>query len=125
MWQTTGEYWTVTADMKLQLSGRTPAVNGVAGTGEDSDSFWALAHDQDMAPAMLALIEVEYQPLPAIASVDEALQPTEAPIQDYAEEHNIHRRLAYSFGDTDEALEQSEHVFEDVFSYAGSTHMAM
>lgn len=48
----------VSADMKLQLSGRTLAVNGVAGTGIDGDSFWAAAHDQDMAPAMLALIEV-------------------------------------------------------------------
>jgi hypothetical protein len=47
-----------TADVKLQLSGRTLASNGVGGTGSDGDSFWAAAHDQDMAPAMLALIEV-------------------------------------------------------------------
>lgn len=49
----------VTADVKLQLTGRTPASNGSAGTGADGDSFWAAAHDQDMAPAMLALIEVD------------------------------------------------------------------
>jgi hypothetical protein len=49
----------VTADMKLQLSGRTLTSNGVAGTGDDGDSFWAAAHDQDMAPAMLALIEID------------------------------------------------------------------
>jgi hypothetical protein len=49
----------VTADMKLQLSGRTLTANGVAGTGADGDSFWAAAHDQDMAPAMLALIEID------------------------------------------------------------------
>ena len=48
----------VTADMKLQLSGRTPAAGGVGGTGDDGDSFWAAVHDQDMAPAMLALVEV-------------------------------------------------------------------
>lgn len=48
----------VTADMKLNLTGRTLAVDGVAGTGDDSDSFWALADDQDIAPVMLALIEV-------------------------------------------------------------------
>lgn len=47
----------VTADMKMQLSGRTLATNGVSGVGADNNSFWALAHDQDMAPAMLALIE--------------------------------------------------------------------
>jgi hypothetical protein len=49
----------ITADVKLQLSGRTLASNGAAGTGADGDSFWAAAHDQDMAPAMLALIEVD------------------------------------------------------------------
>lgn len=57
-WMTpnSGDFY-VTADMKLELSGRTPASNGTAGTGADGDSFWAAAHDQDMAPAMLALIE--------------------------------------------------------------------
>jgi hypothetical protein len=48
----------VTADMKMQLSGRSSAANGVAGTGQDSQSFWAAANDQDMAPVMLALIEI-------------------------------------------------------------------
>jgi hypothetical protein len=33
----------VTADMKLQLSGRALASNGIAGTGTDGDSFWAAA----------------------------------------------------------------------------------
>jgi hypothetical protein len=49
---------TVTADMKLQLSGRIPATNGVGGTGTNASSFWAAAHRDVMAPAMLALIEV-------------------------------------------------------------------
>ena len=53
-----GGNFETTPDMKLQLTGRTVAANGVAGTGADGDSFWAAAHDQDMAPAMLALIEV-------------------------------------------------------------------
>ena len=48
----------VTADVKLQLTGRTPASGGSAGTGADNDSFWAPADDQDMAPAFLALIEL-------------------------------------------------------------------
>ncbi len=56
--QTRREFWKVTADMKLFLSGRTLAVNGQAGTGADNDSEWAAADDQDAAPAMLALIEV-------------------------------------------------------------------
>lgn len=50
--------WKVTASMKLILTGRTLTNNGVAGTGADGDGWWAAAHDQDAAPAMLALIEV-------------------------------------------------------------------
>lgn len=58
-WMTpnSGEFQ-VTADMKAQLSGRSLASNGVAGTGNDSNSFWSAAHRGEMAPAMLALIEV-------------------------------------------------------------------
>jgi hypothetical protein len=59
-WMTpnSGEFQ-VTADMKLQLSGRTLTSDGVAGTGSDNASFWAAADDQDMAPIMLAEIEVD------------------------------------------------------------------
>jgi hypothetical protein len=48
----------VTADMKLNLSGRTLTASGVAGVGDNTDSFWAAADRNAMAPAMLALIEV-------------------------------------------------------------------
>ncbi len=84
-----------------------------------------IACDEQTACEALSLIDVSYQPLPTIATVAEALQATEAPLQNYAEEHNIHRRLAYSFGDVDEALAQADHVFEDTFLYEGNTHMAM
>ena len=58
IWMTpnSGQFY-VTADMKLQLTGRGLAAGGVAGAGDDSDSFWALA-DRFMAPIMLALIEI-------------------------------------------------------------------
>ncbi len=55
--QTRREFWKVSADMKLFLTGRSLAVDGVAGTGTDNQSEWAAADDQDAAPAMLALIE--------------------------------------------------------------------
>lgn len=49
----------VTPDMKLQLSGRSLALNGNAGSGNDNQSFWSVATRGEMAPAMLALIEVD------------------------------------------------------------------
>ena len=58
-WMTAVEEVRVTADVKLQLSGRTMASNGAAGTGINDDSFWAAAHADEMAPAMLALLEVD------------------------------------------------------------------
>jgi hypothetical protein len=59
-WMTpNGGQFKVTADMKMQLSGRALTSDGSAGSGSDSASFWAAAHRGDMAPAMLALIEVD------------------------------------------------------------------
>lgn len=47
----------VTADMKLQLTGRSLASSGSAGTGNDSNSFWSAAHRAAMTAALLTLIE--------------------------------------------------------------------
>jgi len=57
-WMTpnSGQFY-VTADMKLQLTGRTLAADGAAGVGDDSNSFWALADDA-IASVLLALIEI-------------------------------------------------------------------
>ncbi len=84
-----------------------------------------IADDERTAEAALALIEVDYQPLETVATASEALQACDAPIQDYGEENNIHRRLSYAFGDVEAALEAADYVFEDTFSYAGNTHMAI
>lgn len=57
-WMTpNGGQLAISADVKLQLSGRVLCVNGVPGVGADSDSFWAAADDQDMAPLFLSAIE--------------------------------------------------------------------
>ena len=84
-----------------------------------------IARDEQTASEALALIDVSYKPLPTIADAEQALAACETPLQDYAEEGNIHRRLSYSFGDVDQALEEADHVFEDTFLYESNTHMAM
>jgi hypothetical protein len=48
----------VSADIKLQLTGRTLTVDGAAGTGNDNASFWAVADRSEMIAAHLPLIEV-------------------------------------------------------------------
>jgi 4-hydroxybenzoyl-CoA reductase subunit alpha len=84
-----------------------------------------VAQDEQTAAEALALIEVKYRPLPTIATPEEALAQPEARIHDYTDVGNIHRNQAFEFGDVEEALGKSDHVFEDLFFYEGDNHMAM
>jgi 4-hydroxybenzoyl-CoA reductase alpha subunit len=84
-----------------------------------------IAVDEQTAGEALGLIEVKYRPLDTIASLEESLAKPEPRIHDYGERGNIHRNQAYEFGDVEEALAKSEHVFEDLFFYEGNTHLAM
>jgi 4-hydroxybenzoyl-CoA reductase alpha subunit len=82
-----------------------------------------IAVDEQTATEALQLIDVKYRPLPTIASPEEALANPEPRIHDYGERGNIHRNQSYEFGDVEEALAQSDHVFEDLFFYEGNTHL--
>lgn len=88
------------------------------------DPFAAvIAKDEQTASEALELIEVKYEILPTIASPEEALAHPEARIHDYNDQGNIHRNQAYAFGDVEEALARSDHVFEDIFFFEGNTHL--
>ena len=82
-----------------------------------------VAKDEQTATEALDLIEVKYEPLKTISDPEEALQNPEPRIHAYGEQGNIHRLQAYEFGDVEEALAKSDHVFEDVFFYEGNTHL--
>ena len=84
-----------------------------------------IAVDEQTATEALELIDVKYQPLPTIASPEEGLAHPEPRIHDYGEQGNIHRNQSYEFGDVEEALAKSDHVFEDLFFYEGNTHLPM
>jgi 4-hydroxybenzoyl-CoA reductase subunit alpha len=82
-----------------------------------------VAKDEQTAGEALDLIEVKYQPLKTIADPLEALQNPEPRIHAYSELGNIHRLQAFEFGDAEESLARSDHVFEDLFFYEGNTHL--
>jgi 4-hydroxybenzoyl-CoA reductase alpha subunit len=84
-----------------------------------------IATDEQTAAEAVELIEVKYRVLPTISSPEEALHNPEPRIHDYGEQGNIHRNQSYEFGDVDEALAASDHVFEDTFFFEGNTHLAM
>ena len=84
-----------------------------------------IARDEQTATEALDLIDVRYEPLKTIATPQEALANPEPRIHDYGEQGNLHRLQSFEFGDVDEALERSDHVFDDVFFFEGNTHMPM
>jgi len=84
-----------------------------------------VARDELTATEALERIVVDYEPLPTIADPAEALTQAGPRIHEYGEEGNIHKRVALSFGDVDEALAKSAHVFEDHFFYEGNTHLPL
>jgi 4-hydroxybenzoyl-CoA reductase alpha subunit len=83
------------------------------------------AIDEDVATEALDLIEVEYEPLPTITSIQEAYDNPEPRIHEYGEEGNIHRRQVYEFGSVEAGFAEADYVREDITFYEGSTHLAL
>ena len=83
------------------------------------------AIDEDTAFDAMNLIEVEYEPLPAIASIDEALLIDEPRIHDYGDGGNIHKKVSLEFGDVEEGFAEADLVREDTFFYEGNTHLPL
>jgi 4-hydroxybenzoyl-CoA reductase alpha subunit len=82
-----------------------------------------VAKDEQTATEALDLIEVSFEILKTISNPEEALQHPEPRIHAYSELGNIHRLQAFEFGDVEDALAKSDHVFEDLFFYEGNTHL--
>jgi len=81
------------------------------------------AKDEQTAGEALDLIEVKYEILKTISSLEEALKNPEPRIHAYSELGNIHRLQAFQFGDVEETFKKSELIFEDLFFYEGNTHL--
>jgi 4-hydroxybenzoyl-CoA reductase subunit alpha len=82
-----------------------------------------IAKDEATAFDALDLIHVDYEILPTRATPEEAYDHPEPRIHEYGEEGNVHKRVSFQFGDTDEAFAASDRVFEDVFFFEGNTHL--
>ncbi|MSQ54243.1 MAG: aldehyde oxidase [Betaproteobacteria bacterium] len=84
-----------------------------------------VAKDEATALEAIELLEVKYRQLPTISDPVEALEHPETRIHEYGESGNIHRNQSYEFGDVEDALAKSDHVFEDTFFFQGNTHLPM
>lgn len=85
------------------------------------------AVDEETAEAACDAIRVEYELLEPVMTIEEALkEPADEPIHDYSRAPlNIHRLVAYEFGDVDAGFAAADHIREDLFFYQGNTHLPM
>jgi 4-hydroxybenzoyl-CoA reductase alpha subunit len=83
------------------------------------------AIDEDVAFDAMNLIEVEYEPLNTIASIEEAILIDEPRIHEYGDEGNIHKKVSLEFGNVEDGFALADLIREDTFFYEGNTHLPM
>ncbi|HWC75132.1 MAG TPA: molybdopterin cofactor-binding domain-containing protein, partial [Gemmatimonadales bacterium] len=83
------------------------------------------ATSEETATAALDLIRVEYEPLKAIASAEEAVEHPQPRIHDYGDGGNLHKLIDLEFGDAEAGIREGDIVREDLFFFEGNTHLPM
>jgi 4-hydroxybenzoyl-CoA reductase alpha subunit len=83
------------------------------------------AIDEDVAFDAMNLIEVEYEPLNTISTIEEAVLIDEPRIHDYGDSGNVHKKVSLEFGNVEEGFAEADLVREDTFFYEGNTHLPM
>ncbi|MEY4070027.1 MAG: hypothetical protein RL721_641 [Candidatus Eisenbacteria bacterium] len=87
------------------------------------DAIAAVAADTELlAEEALRLIRVEYEVLPAITGIDEALAHPEIQVNEKAIEGNLSKHVHLEFGPVDDRLAASDEVVECEYWYEGNTH---
>jgi len=83
------------------------------------------AVSEDVAHAAALAVNVEYELLPTISSVLEALATPQPQIHDYADDGNIHKKVSLKFGAVEQGFEEADLTLEDNFFYEGNNHLAL
>jgi 4-hydroxybenzoyl-CoA reductase subunit alpha len=83
------------------------------------------AIDEDVAFDAMNLIQVEYEPLNTISSIEEAILIDEPRIHEYGDEGNIHKKVSLEFGNVEDGFALADLIREDTFFYEGNTHLPM
>jgi 4-hydroxybenzoyl-CoA reductase subunit alpha len=83
------------------------------------------AVDEETAETAARMIDVEYEPLDSLMSIEAALRAGTHRIHEYGDGHNIHKLVSLEFGDVEEGFREADLVREDVFFFEGNTHLPM
>ena len=87
------------------------------------DAIAAVAADTEaIAEAALRLIQVDYEVLPSVNNIEEALAHPEWRVNEKSSEGNISKHVRLVFGEVDEAIDRSDAKVEATYWYEGSTH---
>ena len=84
------------------------------------------ALSEDAAHEAALLVEIDYEPLATISSLEDALATPEPRVHEDARgEGNVHKAVSMEFGDLDQAHAEADLVLKDTFFYQGNTHLPM
>src|SRR6266576_1158654 len=83
------------------------------------------AIDEDVAFDAMNLIEVDYERLQTITSIEEGVMIDEPRIHEYGDGGNIHKKVSLEFGEVEDGFAEADLVREDTFFYEGNTHLPM
>jgi len=83
------------------------------------------AIDEDVAFEAMNLIEVEYESLNTVSSIEEAVMIDEPRIHEYGDSGNVHKKVSLEFGEVEDGFAEADLVREDIFFYEGNTHLPM
>ena len=99
------------------------AVDKVRYVGEPVAGVAAL--DEDTAFEALGLVDVVYEDLEPIFTIEEALEREDVKIHDESKRANVFKEVHLSFGDLEAGFAAADHVREDWFFFEGNTHAAL
>ena len=83
------------------------------------------AIDEWTAEEACRAIEVLYEPLPPVMSIDEALADETPKIHDWTRDRNIQKEVLLEFGDLEAGFAEADYIFEDEYFFEGNTHVPM
>ncbi len=83
------------------------------------------AVDEETAEKAMRLIQVDYEVLPPIMTIEDALERNDVRVHDYGPEGNVHKAVSLEFGDVEEGFVEADHVREDTFFFEGNTHLPL
>src|SRR5947209_9586555 len=83
------------------------------------------AVDEWTAEEACNLIEVMYEPLPPIMSIEDALDPDSIKLHEWTRQANIQKSVELEFGDLEQGFGEADYIREDEFFFEGNTHVPM